>query len=100
MERLRVPVRETDAPDQSIVAVTRPQVDPIQRLLATTFDAQSVDIREADVPDAEDDTVLLDRDGELIASSSLQSVNDARLLVDRDRYRTGQVVSRSHSPRR
>jgi len=89
VEQLRALVRETDSHAQSLVVVNRTEGDPIQRLLATTFDGQSVDITEEDVPDAADDTVLLVRDGEVAASSSLQSVMDACLLVNSDLYRTG-----------
>jgi len=89
VERLRAIIDESDAPEQSLVVANRTQVDPIQRLLATTFDGQSIDIAEADIPSAERDTVLLVRDGEVVASSSLQSVMDAVLLVNSDLYRTG-----------
>ncbi|WP_276251177.1 hypothetical protein [Haloarcula rara] len=50
VEQLWTLVRETDAPEQSLVVVNRTEVDPIQRLLATTFDGQSVDITEGGCP--------------------------------------------------
>ncbi|WP_324661722.1 DICT sensory domain-containing protein [Haloarcula sediminis] len=98
-ERLRAIVEESDASEQSLVVVNRTEVDPIQRLLATTFDEQSVDVAEADVPNTEDDMVLLVRDGEIVASSSLQSVMDACLLVNSDLYRSGAGgIERSRAP--
>jgi len=63
VERLRALVRETDAPEQSLVVVNRTKVDPIQRLRTTTFEGQSVDSAEDDVPDVAADTVVLVRDG-------------------------------------
>ncbi|MBX0285812.1 DICT sensory domain-containing protein [Haloarcula salinisoli] len=99
VEQLRALVGETAAPEQSLVVVNRTEGDPIQRLLATTFDGQSVDIRESDVPDAEDDTVVLVRDGAVVATSSLQSVMDACLLVNSDLYRTGPGgIEKSRAP--
>jgi len=72
VERLRALIAESDAPDQSLVVVNRTQVDPIQRLLETTFRGQSVDITEADIETEADDTVLLVRDGDVVASSTLE----------------------------
>jgi hypothetical protein len=99
VERMRAIIDESGTPEQSLVVVNRTEVDPIQRLLATTFDGQAIDIAEADIPSTEQDTVLLVRDGEVVASSSLQSVMDACLLVNSDLYRTGPGgIEKSRAP--
>jgi len=99
VDRLRALIDEAGAPDQSLVVVNRTEVDPIQRLLTTTFDGQSVEIAEADMPSEEGNMVLLVRDGEVVASSSLQSVIDACLLVNSDLYRTGSGgIENSQAP--
>lgn len=89
IEQLRTLIAESDAPDQSLVVVNRTEVDPIQRLLETTFDGQAVAITEADIEFEADNTVLLVRDGEVVTSSPLDDVMDACLLVNSDLYRTG-----------
>jgi hypothetical protein len=87
--QLRSLIAESDAPEQSLVVVNRTEVDPIQRLLETTFDGQAVDIVEADIEAEADNTVLLVRDGEVVTGSPLDAVMDACLLVNSDLYRTG-----------
>jgi hypothetical protein len=99
VDRLRSIISERETPDQSLVVVNRTEVDPIQRLLETTFDGQSVSVAEAQLAEMPDDTVVLVQDGEIAAVSPLQAVMDACLLVNSDRYRTGVGgVVRSRAP--
>jgi len=99
VERLEAIIAESDSPDQSLVVANRTDVDPIQRLLETTFEGQSVGVTEIDRQSAESDTVLLVRGGEVIASSPLDAVADACLLVNSDLYRTGLGgIDRSRAP--
>lgn len=89
VERLRAFITESGTPDQRLVVVNRTEVDPIQRLLETTFERQAVTIAEEDIESEAEDTVLLVRDGDVVATSSLDTVMDACLLVNSDLYRTG-----------
>lgn len=47
------------APQRSLLVVNRTQPDPLVRILEGTFEGQPVSVSEVDVPDADDDTVLL-----------------------------------------
>jgi hypothetical protein len=58
-------------------------------MLESTFDAQSVDVGEVDLPETGEDVVLLIEDEEVVATSPLDALRDAILLVNSDRYRTG-----------
>lgn len=78
-----------EAADQELVVVNRGSVDPIQRLLERTFAEQSVEVSEREIPEAGDNVVLLVRDGTVVATSSLEALTDACLLVNSDLYRTG-----------
>jgi len=78
-----------DAPRQSLVVVNREGPDPVQRLLEDTFRNVPVDVQELDVPDGDDDIVLLVESGEVVASSPLSALRDSVLLVNADLYRTG-----------
>lgn len=99
VDRFRSVIAESEAPDQSLVVVNRTEVDPIQRLLETTFDGQSVSVTEAQLAEMPDDTVILVQDGEITASSPLEAVMDACLLVNSDLYRTGTGgLKRSRAP--
>jgi len=97
--QLEAIIAESDAPDQSLVVANRTEVDPIQRLLETTFEGQSVDVAEIDRQSAGSNTVLLVHGGEVVAASPLQEVIDACLLVNSDLYRTGTGgIDRSRAP--
>lgn len=99
VDRLASVIADSDAPDQSLVVANRTEVDPVQRLLETTFEGQSVDVTEIERQSAESDTVLLVRGGEVVASSPLRAVSDACLLVNSDLYRTGPGgTDPSHAP--
>jgi len=99
IDQLESIIAESDAPDQSLVVANRTEVDPIQRLLETTFAGQSIDITEAEHQPAESNTVLLVREGEVVATSPLQELIDACLLVNSDFYRTGPGgIDQSRAP--
>ncbi|MFB6103429.1 MAG: DICT sensory domain-containing protein [Haloplanus sp.] len=58
-------------------------------MLEELFAEQSVAVRELDVPDAEENVVFLLEDGEVVASSPLQVLEDEILMVNSDLYITG-----------
>lgn len=91
-------VEVSDTTDRSLLVVNRTQPIPVMDLFGEAFDRQTVDVVEERVDDAEDDVVLLVEDGEVVASSSLQSIMHAFLMVDVDLYRTGTSGIDKHEP--
>ncbi|MFB6107119.1 MAG: histidine kinase [Halobacteriaceae archaeon] len=86
---LREFVAAREADPVSLVVANRTEPRPLYRLLERTFRDQSVDVSEADLPDVDDDVVLLVADGEVVASSPLSALSEAILLVNSDLYVTG-----------
>lgn len=78
-----------DDRDVSLVVVNREAPRPIQSLLETLFDTQTVSVREEHVPEADVDVVYLVEDEDVVASSPLSAVRDSILLVNSDLYITG-----------
>lgn len=72
----------------SLAVVNRTRPQPIQTMLEETFGEQSVEIEELDVPDAEENTVLL-LDDDVVAASPLRTLEDEVLMVNSDLYITG-----------
>jgi hypothetical protein len=73
----------------SLVVVNRDAPEPIQSLLESTFDTQSVTVAEEHLPEEDRDMVYLLEDGTVVASSPLAALRDAILLVNSDLYITG-----------
>lgn len=80
-----------DAVDRSLAVVNRAAPQPVQRMLDGLFADQPVGVVEQSIPDVDDDTVLLLEDGEVLATSSLQEIQESILLVNSDLYITGGV---------
>lgn len=84
---------EVESRSRSLVVLNRSAPDQIQAMLEETFFGQEVTVSERELPDAEEDTVVLvegngDK-GEVIATSPLQALQETILLVNSDLYRTG-----------
>jgi hypothetical protein len=75
--------------DASLVVVNRAQPEPVRRLVEQLFADQPVAVEEMDLPEYDEDQVLLIRDREVVASSPLRDLEDAILLVNSDLYKTG-----------
>jgi hypothetical protein len=75
--------------DWSVRLLNRSAPDPIERMVEELFGGLSIGLSEADQPDAEDDLLLLLRDGEVVASSSVERLKRTLLLVNADLYSTG-----------
>lgn len=76
--------------DRTLVVVNREAPRPFQRLLEDVFTDQPVAVDEAALSDAgEDEVFLLDGDGSVLATSTLQALGQAILLVNSDLYITG-----------
>jgi len=75
--------------DRSLAVVNRTRPQPIQDMLEATFGHASVGITELDLPDAEDDAVVLLEDDDVVASSPLSALENEVLMVNSDLYITG-----------
>jgi hypothetical protein len=80
-----------DTPDRTLAVVDSEQPSPVLDLFDDTFGALDIDIdrttRETDI-DADDAVVLLEED-DVVATSSMESIRNAVLLVNSDLYTTG-----------
>ncbi|MGM0591409.1 MAG: DICT sensory domain-containing protein [Halobacteriota archaeon] len=82
-------VSDRGGPETTLLVVNRTSPRPMQRLLEGTFENQSVDVDEEQIPESESDLVLLIRDGAVEASSTFDELAEAILLVNSDLYITG-----------
>lgn len=78
-----------EAPDRSLVVLNRTAPEPIQAMLEKMLERQPVSITEAELPEANDDRVLLVEDGTVLASSTLGELQDEILLINSDLFITG-----------
>jgi hypothetical protein len=89
-ESLNAFIESAETRDLSMAVVNRTRPRPIQTMLEETFGDRSVEVGELDVPDADEDVVvLLDDEDEIVASSPLQALENEILLVNSDLYVTG-----------
>lgn len=82
-------VDEVPASETTLLIVNRTGPDPFRDLLDKAFANQSVTIAEQQIPDGTDDLVCLIKDGEVVATSPFKRLQNAFLLVNSDRFRTG-----------
>jgi hypothetical protein len=78
-----------DNPDRSLVVLNRQAPDPVQQMLGSLFANQPVSIEEVEVPEGDDDVVLLVEDGSIVAQSPLQQLQESILLINSDLFVTG-----------
>lgn len=78
-----------DDPERSLVVANRSKPEQVRDMLEAAFDGQSVRVDERDVPEVDDDTVLLIDDGDVVATSPLEALEETILLVNSDLYRSG-----------
>ncbi|SDM79349.1 hypothetical protein SAMN04487949_2612 [Halogranum gelatinilyticum] len=86
---LRAFFAEADAPNRSLALVNRKEPEAVQRLLESAFAGQSVSVAERQFPEEGDDVVLVIEDTDVVATSPLDEVMNAFLLVNSDLYKTG-----------
>lgn len=79
-----------ESPVRSLVVVNRREPNAVQNLLRSAFDGQSVTVSESELPDVDDDVVIVVEDGEIVAASPLEDVMNAFLLINSDTYITGR----------
>ncbi|MFB6090143.1 MAG: DICT sensory domain-containing protein [Halobellus sp.] len=80
---------EAENPDRSLVVLNRTAPDPVQNMLEGLFGEQSIEVDEIDIPDSEEDQVLVVEDDQVVASSPLSELQDAILFVNSDLFITG-----------
>lgn len=80
-----------DDREKSIAVLNREEVDPIQRMVESMFDADSVEVTESsgDPAGPADMLILHDERQPAIATSPLQDVERSLLMVNSDLYITG-----------
>ncbi|WP_255151288.1 DICT sensory domain-containing protein [Halorarius halobius] len=89
LEQLRVFAERSGGPSRSLVVLNSSEPAPLPRLLEQAFEAQNVTVEVTRDVEEVTDLVVLVVDGEVVASSSLDELMDAYLLVNSDLYRTG-----------
>lgn len=89
LSSLRAFFDEADTPSRSLVVVNRQEPKAVQSLLESAFSEQSVVVSEGDLPNEAGDLVLVLEGDRIVATSPLQEVMNAFLLVNSDRYITG-----------
>lgn len=76
-------------PDRRLAVVNRSRPEPVQKLLERLFEDQPVGIEEADVPETDEDVVVLLEDETVVETSTLAELEEAILLVNSDVFVTG-----------
>jgi hypothetical protein len=73
----------------SVQIVNRTAPEPIEEMLGDLFGGLAIGTTEVDIAGADDDFLVLLNDGEVVASSPLNTVKETLLLVNSDLYSTG-----------
>jgi hypothetical protein len=88
-DSLRGFLSDSDLPERTLVVLNRREPEPVQRLFEESFGALSVEIEEREIPGEADNVVALIEDGDIVATSPLETLQNAVLLVNADLYKTG-----------
>lgn len=75
--------------EKTLLLVNRTEPEPLVRLLERAFDDQPITIAEAHRSESAEDLVCLLEGGEVVATTPMAELEEAFLLVNADRYRTG-----------
>ena len=87
-----------DSEEWSVVIVNQTGPDAIVRMFEKLFAGLDIDVREIASTDADDDLVVLFRDGELVATSPFGPIMDTLLFVNSDLYTTGAAAIQDLDP--
>lgn len=82
-------VDEVPGTETSLVVLNRTGPEPLVALLRNAFDSQEVTVADRHLPEGDEDLVLLVREGAVVATSAMGRLQNAFLLINADRYRTG-----------
>lgn len=75
--------------EKTLLLINRRGPTPLVDLLERAFDGQPVAIADKHLPEGTADMVCLVDGGEVVATTSMRALEEAFLLVNVDRYRTG-----------
>lgn len=75
--------------EKTLLLVNRSGPEPLVDLLTRAFEQQTVTVTERQIPEGTDDVVCLVENGTVEAMTPLSTLEEAFLLVNADRYRTG-----------
>ena len=78
-----------EGPSRSLVVANRTEPEPFQRMLEELFTDQAITVSESVEAEYDENTVLLVEDGAVVATSPLQALSDAILMVNSDLFITG-----------
>jgi len=84
-------IDEVDGAERSLVVLNRTSPEPFQRMVEGLFEGQPVTVAEGVDAAADEDTVALIEEGDVVATSPLEALSDAILMVNSDLYSTGTV---------
>lgn len=84
-------IDEVGSSEKALLLLNRTEPVPMKRLLDRAFENQAVTVTDRYVIEGRKDIVCLVDDGEVTATTPLSALEDAFLLINADRYRTGTV---------
>jgi len=82
-------VDQVHSSDKTLLVLNRAEPEPLIGSLRRAFDRQPVTVAEREIPDGTENLVLLVWEGEVLATSPLDTLLDTFLFVNSDSYRTG-----------
>lgn len=81
--------RSAESADWKIFVTNRTEPDEVHTLVTQTFEGLSVEVSEENLPNASSDTLVLAKDGDVVATSELDPLMRTILAVNADVYSTG-----------
>lgn len=78
-----------EAPERTVCTINRTQPEPVQNLVSEAFTDQPVAVEDVEVPSDAEDVVVVVEDGDVVATSSLESLMESFLTINSDSFRTG-----------
>jgi hypothetical protein len=92
-------IDELATSEKTLMLLNRTEPEPLVNLLRRGLDDQPVTIAERQIPEGTQNMVCLIDGGEVVALTPLARLEEAYLLVNADRYRTGtQQIERESFP--
>lgn len=82
-------LREIDVPDRTLAIVGDEQPEPIRELFQNAFGGLDIDLDTPTINTDHEDTVVLLEDGDVVTTSSIETLRNAVLLVNSDLYMSG-----------
>lgn len=82
-------ISEIEPSEKTLLLLNRQGPEPLVELLNRAFEHQSISVSERHIPEGISDLVCLVDDGEVEALTPLSTLQEAFLMVNVDRYRTG-----------